>query len=78
MDVGIKVGGNTKESIQAVHEAILGILNSNNADKTKQVALKALVQLAESPNNIAISNCQVGDTTASCRYPESDDIEEGL
>jgi hypothetical protein len=58
MDTAINIeGGPSKESIQAMNDIIMQILNSRADEKTKRTALKLLTSNFTPTNYHTISNC---------------------
>ena len=58
MDTAINIeGGPSKESIQAMNDIIMQILNSRADEKTKRTALKLLTSNFTSPIHHTISDC---------------------
>lgn len=57
---GMYFGAPTPESIQAMREAVMGIIQAPHTDeKTKQLALKMFGKGVASPSNNTISGCHV-------------------
>jgi hypothetical protein len=55
MDAFVKIGTD-EEAINAVKETIMAILDTNNDQLTKQIAIKTMSELC-STGNSAFSNC---------------------
>lgn len=58
MEIGINIG-NSKGTFTAASAAIMEILNSDNSEEVKRLALGTLSTVCETPHNATLNGCSV-------------------